>query len=153
MNTVGMIGGVLGFLQPEQSSMLDGAYHAGRGLPLSHHMDPLLIFADDFHLEAGGLHSRPAFMVFFLLCQVVGTTWVGFDLLLGDYAFGLTERRAAGSFVRWARRTSDAGVIHARAFDEALGRVVFVASALELIRLALSYALMFGFLPPGLRQI
>ena len=66
------------------------------------------------------------------------TNWVGFELLLKEHALGLTERRAAW-VVEWARETAAARVIHVRAYEEALGRIVFATSALELVR---------PFLPP-----
>ena len=61
------------------------------------------------------------------------TNWVGFELVLKEHALGLTERRAAW-VVKWARETAAAKVIHFRAFEEALGRIVFATSALELLR-------------------
>ena len=61
------------------------------------------------------------------------TNWVGFELLLKEHSLGLTERRAAW-VVKWARETADAIVIHVRSFEEALGRMVFATSALELLR-------------------
>ena len=110
----------------------------------------IMLLADDYHVEVGGKHFRPALLVFFLLCEVVGcplswnktnggtvTNWVGFELLLKEHALGLTERRAAW-VVKWARETASAAVVHVRAFEEALGRIVFATSALELLRPFLS---------------
>ena len=106
----------------------------------------IMLLADDYHVEVGGPHFRPALLVFFLLCEVLGcplswnktnggtvTNWVGFELLLREHALGLTERRAAW-VVKWARETAAAKVIHLRAFEEALGRIVFATGALELLR-------------------
>ena len=103
-----------------------------------------MLLADDHHVEIGGQHFRPALLVFFLLCEVLGcplswnktngetvTNWVGFELLLTEHALGLTERRAAW-VVKWARETPAAKVVHVRAFEEALGRIV--TGALELLR-------------------
>ena len=44
--------------------------------------------------------------------------------------------------MNWARETAAAKVIHVRAFEEALGRIVFATGALELLRpfLSLLYA-------------
>ena len=110
----------------------------------------VLLLADDYHIEIGGRHFRPALLVFFLLCDVVCcplswsktsggliTNWVGFELLLKEHALGLSERRAAW-FVSWDRKTANSKVVQIRYFEEALGRAVFVASALELIRPCLS---------------
>ena len=110
----------------------------------------VLLLADDYHIEMGGRHFRPALLVFFLLCDVVCcplswsktsggliTNWVGFELLLKEHALGLSERRPAW-FISWARNTANTKVVHIRYFEEALGRAVFVASALELLRPFLS---------------
>ena len=110
----------------------------------------IMLLADDYHVEVGGPHFRPALLVFFLLCEVLGcplswnktdggtvTNWVGFELLPKEHALGLTERRAAW-VVKWARETAAAKVIHVRAFEEALRRIVFATSALELLRPFLS---------------
>ena len=106
----------------------------------------IMLLADDYHVEVGGSHFRPALLVFFLLCEALGcplswnktnggtvTSWAGFELLLKEHALGLTERRAAW-VVKWARETTAAKVTHVRAFEEALGRVVFATRALELLR-------------------
>ena len=66
--------------------------------------------------------------MFFLLCEVLGC-----PLLLKEHALGLTERRAAW-VVKCARETAAAKVVHVRAFEEALGSIVFATSALELLR-------------------
>ena len=76
-----------------------------------------MLLADDYHVEVGGAHFRPALLVFFLLCEVLGcplswtktnggtvTNWVGFELLLKEHALGLTERRAAWVSVPLKRR-------------------------------------------------
>ena len=60
-----------------------GKTHTVPHLPLCHHVG---------HVEVGGAHFRPAFLVFFLLCEVLGcllcwnktnggsvTNWVGFE--------------------------------------------------------------------------
>ena len=102
-----------------------------------------LLVADDFHLEAGGPAYREALMVFFVLCSVAGiplewpktaggntVSWVGFELLHRSYKVGLSERRAQW-FHRWTREVADAGYVHMDAFEEGLGRVMYVAGALE----------------------
>ena len=106
----------------------------------------VMLLADDYHVE---MDFRPAILVFFLLGEVLGcplswnktnggsfTNWVGFELLLKEHA-RLTERRSAW-VVKWARETAGARVFHVRAFEETLGRIVFAASALELLRPFLS---------------
>ena len=97
----------------------------------------VMLLADDYHVEVGDPHFRHTI----LGCPLSGnernggsvTNWVGFELLLKEHALGLTERRAAW-VVKWARETAVASVIHVRAFEEALGRIVFAVSALELLR-------------------
>ena len=60
-------------------------------------------------------------------------SWVGFELLHRSYKIGLSERRAQW-FQRWTRETADAGCVHMSAFEEGLGRVMYVAGALEFER-------------------
>ena len=106
----------------------------------------MLLLADDYHVEVGGAHFRPALLVFFSLCEVLGcplswnetnggtvTNWAGFKPLLKEHALVLTERRAAW-VVKWAREIAAARAIHVRVAEEALGRKVFATSALELLR-------------------
>ena len=105
-----------------------------------------MVVADDFHLEAGGAHYRLALMVFFVLCSTVGVplSWhktaggdtvvlVGFELLHRTRHLGISQRRAEW-FVRWARETANADHNHLRRFEEGLGRIMFVAGALQLER-------------------
>ena len=95
-----------------------------------------MVVADDFHLEAGGAHHRQALMVFFVLCSMVGVplswhktaggdtvVWVGFELLHRTRHLGISQRR-----------TANADYIHLRRFEEGVGRIMFVAGALELER-------------------
>ena len=74
----------------------------------------LMLPADDCHLEVGDAHFRPALLVLFLLCSVVGcplswtkssggttTSWVAFEPLLKEHAHGRSEPGAFW-FVQWA---------------------------------------------------
>ena len=119
-----------------------------------------LLVADDYHLEAGGPAYREAIMVFFILCSVAGVplswsktaggdtvSWVGFELLHRTYQLGLTERRAQW-FQRWTKEVADAGHVHMTAFEEGLGRVMYVAGALEYERPFLSPLYRFLILHP-----
>ena len=96
-----------------------------------------LLVADDYHLEAGGPEYRPALLVFFVLCSVTGVplswhktaggdlvSWVGFQLLHRTYQLGISVRRAEW-FVRWTEEVASSS------FEEGLGRVMYVAGALE----------------------
>ena len=102
-----------------------------------------MLVADDFHLEAGGKEYRPALVVFFVLCAVAGVplswnktaggdfvSWVGFELLHRCHKIGLTERRAAW-FVRWTREVAGQKTVNMTQFEEGLGRVMYVAGALQ----------------------
>ena len=60
-------------------------------------------------------------------------SWVGFELLHRIYKNGLPERRA-----RWTREAANAGYVHMSAFEGGLGRVMYVAGALEFERPFLS---------------
>ena len=99
--------------------------------------------ADDYHLEAGGAEYRPILIVFFVLCAVSGAplSWnktaggdvvssVGFELLHRSYKVGLTSRRAEW-FVRWTREVAGSRTVNMSSFEEGLGRVMYVAGALE----------------------
>ena len=64
-------------------------------------------------------------------------SWVGFELLHRSYNVGLSERRAQW-FQRWTRETVESGCVHMSDFKEGLGRVMYVAGALEFERPFLS---------------
>ena len=101
------------------------------------------LVADDYHLEASGSEYRAALLVFFVFCDTVGihlswhkisggdvTNWVGFEMLHRSYKLGVSQRRADW-FVRSTRTTADQKTVHMAAFEEGLGRVMYVAGALE----------------------
>ena len=102
-----------------------------------------MLVADDFLLEAGGPEYRSALMAFFVLCAVSGAplswnktaggdtvSWVGFELLLRSHKLGISQRRAEW-FTRWTREVAQAGHVNISTFEEGLGRVMYVAGALE----------------------
>ena len=102
-----------------------------------------MLVADDYHLEAGGAEYRSALIVFFVLCAVSGVplswnktaggdvvSWVGFELLHRSCKVGLTSRRAEW-FVRWTREVAGSRTVNMSSFEEGLGRVMYVAGALE----------------------
>ena len=64
-------------------------------------------------------------------------SWVGFGLLHRSYKIGLTERRAQW-FQKWTRKVAHARYVHMSTFEEGLGRVMYVAGALEYERPFLS---------------
>ena len=106
------------------------------------HMWHMLV-ADDFLLEASGRFYRAVLVIFFLLCSSLNVprswnktagrdtvTWVGFELLLHSNQLGISERRAEW-LTRWARVVTDSTKIQMNRFEEGLGRIVYVAGALE----------------------
>ena len=105
-----------------------------------------LLVADDFHLEAGGSGFRVALFLFFLLCSVSGVplswrktsggdlvSWVGFELLHRSFQLGVTARRADW-FTRWTQEVANERAVHMARFEEGLGRIAYVAGALEFER-------------------
>ena len=101
------------------------------------------VVADDFLLESSGGEYRFAILVFFILASVLeiplswhktlgGDTlvWVGFELLLESYRVGSSQRRADW-FIRWSTEVASSPTIHMKSFEEGLGRIMFVAGALE----------------------
>ena len=56
--------------------------------------------------------------------------WDLIELLHRSHKIGLTERRAQW-FQKWTRVVKDAGYVHMSSFEEGLGRVMYVAGALE----------------------
>ena len=104
------------------------------------------LVADNFQPEASGPSYRASLMVFFLLCTVCGVPlswnktaggdtviWVGFELLLHSYQLGISARRAEWLTKR-AREVACSTYIQMNKFEEGLGRVVYVAGALEFER-------------------
>ena len=105
-----------------------------------------MLVADDYLLESGGPGYRIGLLLFFVLCAVVGVplswhktcgggggdtlVWVGFEILLRSHSVGISSRRAEW-FVRWAEKVASSSTIHMASFEEGLGRIMFVAGALE----------------------
>ena len=82
-------------------------------------------------------------MLFFVLCSEAGAplawpktaggdtvSWVRFELLHRAYKVRLSVRRAQW-LPRWTTEVAEAGYVHMDAFEEGLGRVMYVAGALE----------------------
>ena len=57
-------------------------------------------------------------------------SWVGFELLHRTFQLGLTERDAQ-RLQKWMNEIADAGHVHMSTLEEGLGRVMYVAGALE----------------------
>ena len=102
-----------------------------------------MLVADDYLLESGGPEYRIGLLFFFVLCAVVGVplswhktcggdtlVWVGFELPLRSRCVGISARRAEW-FVRWAESVASSPTVHMGSFEEGLGRIMFVAGALE----------------------
>ena len=82
-------------------------------------------------------------IIFLVLCLTCGVppswgktagvdslVWVGFEILLHSYSSGLSQRRAEW-LVRWTSQVAAAKTIRMASFEEGLGRIMFVAGALE----------------------
>ena len=119
-----------------------------------------MLVADDFHL-AGGQDYRFALIAFFILCAVAGVplswsktaggdtvVWVGFEMLDSARKLGISQRRADW-FTKWTSEVAVSRSIHMRSFEEGLGRVIFVAGALEYERPFLGPLYRFMSLHPG----
>ena len=104
------------------------------------------LVADDFHLEAAGAGYREALLIFFVLCHTAGVPlswsktaggdtviWVGFEILHRSFSLGVSERRAE-LFVKWSETTAFAGYVNMDSFEVGLGRIAYVAGALEFER-------------------
>ena len=102
-----------------------------------------MLVADDYLLESGGSGYRIGLLLFFVLCAVVGVplswhktcggdtlVWVGFEILLRSHSVGISSRRAEW-FIKWAEKVAFSATIHMASFEEGLGRIMFVAGALE----------------------
>ena len=102
-----------------------------------------MLVADDYHLDAGGANYRTALFHFFTLCATANVplswsktaggdvvSWVGFELLHRTRMLGITQRRADW-LTKWSREVAAAPVVNMASFEEGLGRVMYVVSALE----------------------
>ena len=102
-----------------------------------------MLVADDFMQECGGPRYRMGLIIFFVFWSTCGVplSWsktaggdslvsVGFEILLRSYSLGLSHWRAEW-FVKWTTKVAIARTIHMAAFEEGLGRIMFVVGALE----------------------
>ena len=76
-------------------------------------------------------------------------TWVGFELLLHSNQLGISERQAEW-LTRWSREVADPTYVQMGRFEEGLGRIVYVAGALEFERPFLGPLYKFLTIHPGL---
>ncbi len=109
-----------------------------------------LLVADDFKFEAGGSRAHFDLLYVVLLLDLLsvplawpklrgGTEleWVGYHLLLREASIGLSASRASW-VVTWCRRMAQTGAAQRSHLREGLGRLSFVAGAMELERPFLS---------------
>ena len=102
-----------------------------------------MLVADDLHLDAAGANYPAALLHFCTLCATanvplswgktargVVVSWVGFELLHRIRTLGITQRRA-DCLTKWSREVAAASVVNLTSFEEGLGRVMCVVSALE----------------------
>ena len=103
----------------------------------------MMLMADDLKLESTApLPSRSLlFVVLYLLCLGVPIawskanggdrlSWIGYEVQLDRFALGLTEGRARWA-VEWLQRIARDGHAEMDEFKAAVGRLSFVAGALE----------------------
>ncbi len=106
----------------------------------------ILRVADDFKLESTSERPQEAICFALLLLQVLGlpiqwlklrggreVEWVGYHLRLDSHELGLSESRAKW-VVAWCRRLVLDGAVNVDEMREGLGRLAFVAGALEFER-------------------
>ena len=102
-----------------------------------------MLVADDYPSESGGPGYRCGLLLFFVLCAAVGVplswrktcggdtlVWVGFEILLRSRCVGISSRRAEW-FLRWVEKVAGSPTVQMASFEEELGRIMFVAGALE----------------------
>ena len=98
-----------------------------------------MLVADDHLLECGGPYYRRGFILFVLGASLGaplswhktnGGVWVGFELMLRSRSIGISAGRAEW-FTRWPQKIATAPTVHMASFEEGLGRIMFVAGALE----------------------
>ena len=102
-----------------------------------------MLVADDYHLETSGAAYKTGHITFFVICSLLGVplswektsggdtlTWVGFEVLHKSYRLGISQRRSEW-FCRWCQETANAETINTSSFEEGLGRITYVAGALE----------------------
>ena len=86
----------------------------------------------------------PSFFLLYWAClssgikpsEGVSLVWVGFELLLQSHKVGISERGAEW-LIRWAMEMAATPTVHMKTVEEGLGRIMFVAGALEHERLFL----------------
>ena len=94
----------------------------------------------------GAVRWAASLFLFFLLCSASGVplswkktsggdlvSWVGFELLHRSFQLGVTVRRADW-FTRWTQEVANERAVHMARFKEGLGRIAYVAGALEFER-------------------
>ena len=57
-------------------------------------------------------------------------SWIGFELLHRSFRLGISARRASW-FITWTREVADSTHVHMTKFEEGLGRIMYVAGALD----------------------
>ena len=103
----------------------------------------VLLMADDFKVESTAPDPKREVVWFILLLSALGVplswsktqggnevAWIGFHLILSEYKLGITQKRADWA-VAWLRREATNGKADLVGFRAALGRLSFLAGALE----------------------
>ncbi len=121
----------------------------GAATRIAHHISRrrdgvwMLLMADDLKLESTtSAPSRPLLLVI-LLWLLLGIpiswpkihggrsiTWIGYEVCLRTYSLGVSERRALWA-INWLERVERDGLVDIADFRAALGRLSFIAGAIE----------------------
>ena len=125
-----------------------------------------LLFADDWIVLALGKGMVFNLLYFLLLLRALGVpvswrklqggqtvVWIGYELDLGRFSLGISERRAAW-ILAWMDRLLDTRMVVGRELSEVLGRMQFVYGALPYDRPFLGplYALLARLAPTECRE-
>ncbi len=103
----------------------------------------LLLLADDFKIESSAQRPKRTVVSFLWLLDFLGIAvqwrkvqggdciaWVGYEFWLAEYALGVSERRAQWA-VTFCNRVVRDGVIRVGELREGLGRLAYIAGALD----------------------
>ena len=104
-------------------------YLTGRSANTWHQM-----VANGFHLEASGTEYRTPLISFFVLCSTAGVPLSWGKTAGGDITRTTWESRNGvwhAWFIKWAGEVANSDTVNTINFEEGLGRLMYVAGALE----------------------
>ncbi len=127
----------------------------------------ILLLADDFKVESSSPRPKLPVLMFLWSLEVLGVAlqwrkvqggstiaWVGYEFLLSEHALGISEHRAQWA-IRWCHRVVRDGAIRVGELREGLGRLGYIAAALDYDRpfLAPIYTFVALHPSPAVRQL